>query len=428
MSQRTECRSCRSADLAEILDLGRSPLADRLLKKEELGREDPAFPLQVALCNECSLVQTTFDVPGDAYSDDYPYYTSRIPALVEHFDRAVDAILERRPLLDGDAVIEVASNDGHQLLSFLDRGRRSGLSVEVLGVDPARGPAAEAVSKGVPTEAEFFTHQWAQDHVAKGRKQVSYLVGNNALNLLPDVEDFRRAVDLLLAEDGILVLEVPSFVRTLELGAFDNVFHQNVTYWTLHSFAAALAPIGVVPFDVEAIPTFGGSLRLYASRQPREETPSWRGLWAEEERMAVESTTCYAPFADRARRAKQELESLLTDLRSRGKRIVAYGAAGGMATTLLSFLEVPAETFAYAVDRSEVKHGRYTPGHQLLIRSPLDMLEDQPDFALLLAWNFEDAIVAENRAWIEAGGRFLIPVPEVRIRGLDRDGATPNRD
>lgn len=407
MSQRTACRSCGSGDLASILDFGPTPLADRLVSRDQLAQEDSKWPLCLVFCRACALVQVTFDVPGEAYGDDYPYYTSTNPGLVEHFAEGARQIHARCPLEGGALVVEIASNDGVQLAPLRELGAR------VLGVDPASGPAAVANGQGLTTRCEFFTAESAASIAAElGRAQV--LVGNNALNLLPDLEDFRQAVRALLAPEGLLVLEVPSLLETLRQGAFDNVFHQNATYWSLLALGEMLAPLGLVPFDVQQIPTFGGSLRVFcaAGRPVREAVHE---QLAAERAAGLDGEQAFAAFGQRARSVRDELRAMLLELRAAGRRCVAYGAAGGMATTLLSFLDLPPGALEYAVDLNPHKHGSFTPGYRLEIRPVETLLEDRPDVALLLAWNFADAILAAQQPWRDAGGQFLVPIPEPRL-------------
>ena len=407
VSQRAHCRSCGSSDLATVLDFGPTPLADRLVPSDALDVPDPVWPLTLVFCRACALVQVTFDVPGEAYGDDYPYYTSTNPGLVEHFAEGAREIDQRRALSDGALVVEIASNDGVQLAPLRELGAR------VLGVDPASGPAGEANRKGLTTRCEFFTAESAA-RIAEEMGQAEVLVGNNALNLLPDLEDFRVAVRALLAPGGMLVLEVPSLLETLEQGAFDNVFHQNATYWSLLAMRAMLAPLGLEVFDLQRIPTFGGSLRLFCGAG-RPVTSAVHEQAAAEERAGLGDEQAYSAFGARAREVRDRLRQQLLELRAAGRRCVAYGAAGGMATTLLSFLDLPPGTLEYAVDLNPHKHGSWTPGHRLLIRPVETLLEDRPDVALLLAWNFADAILEAQGQWRAAGGRFLIPIPEPRL-------------
>ena len=406
MSTRTTCRSCGSAELETVLDLGLVPLADRLVPHERLASEDPAYPLALAVCRSCTLAQVPFDVPEDSYGEDYPYYTSTNPGLVEHFTAATAEVAKRVELED-ELVVEFASNDGVQLAPFAARGAR------VLGVDPAPGPAAEANRQGLETRCALFTAGIARE-LARERGRARVLVGNNALNLLPDLADFREAVGALLAEDGVLVLEVPSLQRTLEQGAFDNVFHQNTTYWSLHALEAMLAPAGLRPFDVQQLSTFGGSLRVFAARD-REPQPTVEAQRARERTAGLDGLEAFEAFGRRARSTRGQLREQLLALHGDGQRCVAYGAAGGMATTLLSFLDLPEGVLEYAVDLNPHKHGSWTPGQRLLIRPVETLVEDGPDVALLLAWNFADAILEAQRPWRDRGGRFLVPVPEPRL-------------
>lgn len=408
MSAIQGCRSCGATDLLSVLDFGRSPLADRLLFEHELQEEDLFFPLELVFCPSCALVQITENVPPEIlYCGDYPYYTSVSPGLVRHFTDAAHAMLARTALPPGARVVEAASNDGYQLAVFRERG------LEVLGVDPAPGPAAVANEKGIDTRCEFFSAEVAEGLVAEGLR-ADLLTGNNVLNLIQDLGDFARAVALLSKPGGTVCFEVPYLVDTIDQTAFDNVFHQNTTYWTGTSLARFWRARGLFLNHVERIPTFGGSLRVHLERDERPDE-SVRSLLAEEERRGVPTRDFYAEFAGRVEAIKADLRARIAELRAAGKRLVAYGAAGGMATTLLSYLDLDGDDLDYAVDISPHKHGRYTSGSRLRIRPAESLAEDVPDVALLLAWNYADEIMEQQGAYRERGGRFLVPIPEPRL-------------
>ncbi len=382
-------------------------MAEVLLSEAELSNQDARFPLHLVLCPTCAMAQITEDVPLDVlYNDAYPYYTSVSSTLVEHFRAGAAAIQQRKTLGPDSLVVEAASNDGCQLAAFQEAG------VQVLGIDPASGPVQAANDAGIPSRCRFFDAALAKELAAEGLV-ADVITGNNVLNLIQDPTDFLRAVETLLADDGLLVLETPYLVDTIRKTAFDNVFHQNTTYWNATAIARVFGRAGFQVIDVERISTFGGSLRVYLSRTGSP-TPAASALLAEEAELGVDDPASYAPFLERVARVRSDLVARVTELKAAGKRIVAYGAAGGMATTLLAYLGLPEGTFDYAVDLSHHKHGRYTSGDRLLIRPVETLIEDQPDYALLLAWNFEQPIVEAQAAWRAMGGKFLVPIPELR--------------
>lgn len=407
MTTRSTCRACEGSRLETLLDFGQVPLAEVLLEEKDLPQEDAKYPLELALCLDCALVQVTEDIPLDIlYNDTYSYYTSVNPTLVKHFQDGALAIRERKPLGKGSLVIEAASNDGAQLAAFQKCG------ADVLGIDPASGPVEAANKLGITSRCLFFDAATAADLKAEGL-QADLITGNNVLCLIQDPSDFARAVESLLKPDGMLVIESAYLVDMISMTAFDMVFHQNATYWTATSLQTLFASTGLRLVDVEHIPILGGSLRMYLSR---EGTPSQAAtdILAKEKADGVGTPTYFAPFIERVHQLREDLLARLAELRASGKRIAAYGASGGMATTLLAFLDLPADTLEYAVDLSHHKHGRWTAGYRLLIRPVETLAEDQPDYALLLAWNFEAPILAAQSEWRAGGGKFLIPIPELR--------------
>lgn len=401
------CRACGSA-IVEVLDLGRTPVADLLLTEQELGEPEPTFELVVGFCEGCALLQLVelLDQEG-LYTDDYPYYTSEVPGLVAHFGDSARQLLAERDLGSGSLVVEAASNDGYMLRVFAEAGTR------VLGVDPASGPAKVAESVGVPTIVDFFGSEVAARIVSE-HGHSDLVLGNNVLNLVPDPSDFAAAVDLLLADGGAAVLEVPYVIDTLDAGAYDNFFHQNSSYFSLTAIERLFRPHRMVVADVERVDTFGGSVRVTISRGAAHGAAAAEML-AAETRRGVGDSELYGRFAERAQASRDDLVGMITQLHRDGKRLVAYGAAGGMATTLLSFTGIDSSVIEYAVDANPHKHGRYTPGSHLLIRPAEVLTEDRPDVVVLLAWNYAGAVLEAQAAYREAGGRFLIPIPEPKL-------------
>ena len=404
---RSRCRASGSQNLKTILDFGQVPLADVLLDNNDPNVEDQGYPLRLVFCPESALVQITHDVPPEIlWGGNYPYYTSVNPTLVQHFTEAAQEMMELKPLGPDSLVVEAASNDGYQLAVFQAAGAR------VIGVDPAEGPAKVAQEKGIDTRCRLFDAQCAEELAAEG-VQADVLVGNNVLNLIPDPTEFARSAAQLLKPDGVLVIEVPYLVDTIDMVAFDNVFHQNVTYWTATSLQRLFRDVGLEMIDVKRIPTFGGSLRAYFQRGGQASAEVQELLQSEKARQ-VDRFEFYEAFAAKANHIRETLRERIVAEHAAGKHIVAYGAAGGMATTLLSFLQLPEGALDYAVDLSPHKHGRWTSGYRLLIHPPEKMDVDVPDYALLLAWNFEPQVLAQRSTYRERGGKFLVPIPEVR--------------
>ncbi len=402
------CRASNSNRLEAILDFGEAPLADVLLEANDPDKEDARFPLKLVFCPESALVQILGDVPPELlWGGDYPYYTSVNPGLVKHFTEAAHEIMQRQPLGPDSLVIEIASNDGCQLAVFKDAGAK------VLGVDPAQGPCKVANEKGIETRCCLFDCNIANELVEQGHL-ADVIVANNLLNLIPDPKDFVSSVKSVLKPKGLIVLEVPYLVNTVDMVAFDNMFHANVTYWTATSLQRLFARAGLQLIDVEHINTFGGSLRVYFDRNSQA-SPAVQALLAEEVERGVDQFQFYEKFGDRSRAIREDLRKQLIDLHTSGKRIVAYGAAGGMATTLLNFLDLPVGTLEYAVDISPHKHGRWTSGYRLEIFPPSRLVEDRPDYALLMAWNYEPAVLEQCSEYRAAGGKFIVPIPEVRV-------------
>jgi SAM-dependent methyltransferase len=401
------CRSCGAAELETVLDLGLHALADGLLREEDLAEEEPRFPLTVAVCAACGLMQILENVdPEVLFCRDYPYFSSFSDALLRHSKSNVDELVRARGLTGESLVVELASNDGYLLQYYAQRG------IPVQGIDPAEGPARAAEEKGVPTLNTFFTVELARELRAAGRR-ADVLHANNVLAHVPDLNGFVEGIATLLADDGVAVIECPHVVPLIRHCEFDTIYHQHHCYFSATALRPLFARHGLTLSDVRVLDIHGGSLRLYVSRAPGE-SAAVREALAEEAAEKLDTPEGYRTFGRRVETLRDDLRALLGRLKSEGASIAAYGAAA-KGTTLVNYVGIGPDVVDFVVDRNTHKHGRYMPGQRLPIRPVEHLLEAQPDYTLLLAWNFKDEILAQQAEYVRRGGRFIVPVPEPAI-------------
>lgn len=401
------CWSCQGNRLTPVLDLGRTPLANSLVPEAALHHTDPTFPLELAWCADCSLVQITASVPPEDLFRDYLYFSSYSDTMLLHAESLVERMIRERSLDPGSLVVEVASNDGY-LLKFYKRA-----GVQVLGVEPAVNVARVAVEEhGIPTVTEFFGDELAGRLRAEGRR-ASVMHANNVLAHVPDLNGFVRGFKTLLADDGVAIFEAP-YVRDMVEGvAFDTIYHEHLCYYSLTALDALFRRNGLVIAHVERLAIHGGSLRIFATHG---ETPdeTVTAMLAEERALGIDGLAYYEVFARRVQHLRLTLTGLLRDLKAAGRTIAAYGASA-KGSTLLNAFGIGREVLDFVVDRSPHKQGLYTAGTHIPIRAPEALVSARPDYALLLTWNFADEILAQQEEYRAAGGRFIVPVPQVRV-------------
>jgi len=404
------CRFCGRPLTRIFVDLGMSPLCESFLSAEQLDRMEPFYPLLVRVCDGCFLVQLAEYVrPAEIFTD-YAYFSSYSTSWLDHAQRYVEAITARLALGRSSRVVEIASNDGYLLQYFVAKG------IPALGVEPAANVARAAEEKGVPTWVGFFGAESAA-RLARERGRADLMIGNNVLAQVPDVNDFVEGYRVMLAPEGVATLEFPHLLRLMERNQFDTIYHEHFSYFSFFTAEAIFARHGLALFDVEELPTHGGSLRLYAAHRgsARAAAPSARveAMRRMERAAGLDRIETYAAFPEQVRRVKRDLLRFLIAARERGESVAGYGAPG-KGNTLLNYCGIRADLLEYTVDRNPHKHGKFLPGTHIPIYAPERIRETRPRYVFILPWNLKDEIMEQLSYVREWGGRFLVPIPEVR--------------
>ncbi len=404
----TTCLSCGSSELELVIDLGTQPLANNLLSEADLTKQEPKFPLGMQVCRSCWLMQLTHLVPAVDLFSDYVYFSSFSGTMLEHARLAVEKYTSDFSLRQDSFVVEIASNDGYLLKNFATA------QIPCLGVEPAANVARVARDAGVETIERFFGAVSAEE-IRSGYRSADLILGNNVFAHAPDTNDFLSGAKILLAPEGRIVFEFPYALDFLEKTEFDTIYHEHVFYFSLTALDPLFHRHGLTITDVERLPIHGGSLRLTARHTGIElPTGDVTRLLEKEQTAGLTDMQRYRQFGEAAAGIKEELGRLLAELKKSGKSIGAYGASA-KGSTLLNFCDIGAETLDFVADRSSYKQGRYSSGKHLPIVDADALATKQPDFALLLTWNFAAEILQQQSAYTGAGGKFIVPIPRPKI-------------
>jgi SAM-dependent methyltransferase len=406
---RRRCRFCGAPLAHTFVDLGMSPIANNYLSEEQLSAMEPYFPLHTLTCDQCFLVQLEeFESPEAIFSD-YSYFSSYSTSWLEHCRRYAEMATERFGLDGRSQVVELASNDGYLLQYFVERG------VPVLGVEPAANVAEVARQRGVPTEVEFFGKEVAAQ--LADTRQADLLIGNNVLAHVPDLNDFVGGMKDLLAPGGTITMEFPHLERLIEGRQFDTIYHEHYSYFSLLTVRRVFAAHDLNVFDVDELPTHGGSLRIYAGHADdakRQVSDAVRSLEAREERAGLTNIATYVAFGQAVQQEKREILESLIGLKNDGNTIVGYGAPA-KGNTLLNFCGIGTDFIEFTADLSPHKQGRFLPGSHIPIRAPEEIERTRPDVVFILPWNLREEVMAQLRFVSDWGGRFLVRAPALEL-------------
>jgi SAM-dependent methyltransferase len=404
-----KCRFCQAPLTETFVDLGMSPLSNAFLTAAQLGRMEPFFPLHAWVCGSCFLVQLeAFETPEEIFRD-YAYFSSYSDTWLEHCRRYVAEVTKKFPLGPESLVVELASNDGYLLQYFQER------DLAVLGVEPAQNVAEAARAKGVPTETAFFGAGTARRLLAEGRA-ADLLIGNNVLAHVPDLNDFVAGMKILLKPEGVITMEFPHLVRLIEGRQFDTIYQEHFSYFSFLTAARVFARHGLRLFDVEELPTHGGSLRIYGCQEKshRATGPGVARLQAAETKYGIERIETYRQFGEQVQEVKRDVLAFLIEARRQGKRVVGYGAPA-KGNTLLNYCGIRSDLIEFTVDRSPEKQGKFLPGTHLAVYASEKIFETKPDYVFILPWNLREEIVRTMGGIRQWGGLFVVPIPRLEV-------------
>ena len=404
------CRLCGAPLRHTLVDLGKSPLCETFLTAAQIDEMEPFFPLHVLVCDTCWLVQLKEYVAADGiFTDHYPYYSSFSTSWVEHARRYCEMITKRRGLNAQSFVVELACNDGYLLQHFPPLG-----VTNILGVEPTANTAEVARGKGIPVTVDFFGVALAEKIEAE-KGQADLILGNNVLAHVPDLNDFVGGAKLLLKKGGICTFEFPHLQNLIEQNQFDTIYHEHFCYFSAIAIDAIAKKHGLVFFDVEEVPTHGGSLRVFLAHEGEEEvSQAVRDLIAREEKLGYKTLALYSAYTEQVKATKRKLLAFLIEAKNAGKKTVGYGAPG-KGNTLLNYCGIGTDFLDFTVDRNPHKHGRFTPGTHIPVLPVEAIDEAKPDYVLILPWNLRKEISAQMAHIAQWGGKFVVPIPEATV-------------
>ena len=409
-SNSSKCRFCGEPLHFTLVDLGMSPLCESYLSLEQLNQMEPFYPLHVYVCENCYLAQLEEYVSPEHIFTEYAYFSSYATSWLQHVERYTHAMIDRFKLNQDSFVVEVASNDGYLLQYFVQSG------IPVLGIEPAKNVAKVAIEKGVPTLTEFFGVKLAQQLREEG-KQADLIAGNNVLAQVPDINDFVGGMKILLKPGGVITIEFPHLMRLMQENQFDTIYHEHFSYFSFLTAEKIFAGHGMTLFDVEELPTHGGSLRIYGKHEDDDHLPITdraRELHDRELKAGFTQMACYSAFGEQVKETKRKLLNFLIEAKREGKSIAGYGAPG-KGNTLLNYCSIRTDFLDYTVDRNPYKQGKFLPGTHIPIYPPEKIQETKPDYIFILPWNFKDEIMEQMAGIREWGGHFVVPIPEVKV-------------
>ena len=403
------CRVCKSTKLINVLQFGMTPLANAFLKKEQLDLPEVFYPLEVYFCENCTFLQLGHVVSPELLFKNYVYVSSTSPVFVNHFKEFATQVIKRFDLNKKSLVVDIGSNDGILLKPFKEQG------VRVLGIEPAAHIAEMAKRDGIETEAKFFSINLAKQ-IVRRRGKAKIVTGTNVFAHIDDLDEVIKGVNEILTDDGVFITESPYLVDFLKKRYFDLVYHEHLSYWAIEPLIKLFNRFGMAVVDAQKVPVHGGSIRVFAvkGRRLKETNAKVKVFQDLEQEMQLSDINTYLKYASKILENKKRLISLLTNLKLKGNRIVAYGAPA-KSNTLLNYFKIGREFIDYIVDDSPLKQGLFTPGTHIPVLPPTRLKRDNPQYLFILAWNFADSIIKKHAWFKDKGGKFIIPVPSPKI-------------
>lgn len=405
-----KCRNCAAPLEATFLDLGFAPPSNAYLTREDLARPEKYYPLKIKVCDQCWLVQTEdYTQADELFSSDYAYFSSTSTGWLAHAARYAEKMARQLRLTQDSLVIEIASNDGYLLKNFVAAG------IPCLGIEPTASTAAAAEKLGIPVMRDFFGGQLGKQLTATGQ-QADLIVGNNVYAHVPDINDFTRGLKAALKTGGTITLEFPHLMRLLEHTQFDTVYHEHFSYLSLYTVELIFKAAGLRVYDVEELPTHGGSLRIYGchDEDPRQTLPAVSAMLAEEARRGLQSLNTYQYFQANADLVKDDLVAFLIEQKRASKKVAAYGAAA-KGNTLLNYAGIKPDLLPFVCDAAAAKQGKFMPGSHIPILSPAALIEQRPDYVIILPWNLKSEVTHQLELVRTWGGQFVTAIPTLEV-------------